>query len=269
MERLSTLSLGYLKRDIEPPKKPEFAANPAFLRSYVGYYHPEGTRSQILAGLEWLLGGSRITTDGNALVSQPTFGRGRRLIPTSDTLFRHENDVTPSLVFTIDEDGRRVLLGDGYYAVRVPRWRVEVVRTTVFAGLLLIATIPIAVFAWLVGPTISSRLGRRVPASTRPSLAALKVTLALLPVACLCLPAVVLAPAREWGEANLWTRVTFLASWAVPVLSLVAVALGVGAALRGAGRWFVAYVTIVALSGLCLSAYMAASDWIGIRLWMY
>jgi hypothetical protein len=97
----------------------------------------------------------------------------------------------------------------------------------------------------------------------------LKVTLALLPVACLCLPAVVLAPAREWGEANLWTRVTFLASWAVPVLSLVAVALGVGAALRGAGRWFVAYVTIVALSGLCLSAYMAASDWIGIRLWMY
>ena len=68
----------------------------------------------------------------------------------------------------------------------------------------------------------------------------MKVTLALLPLACLSLLAVALSPDREWGDATLWTRLTFLASWAVPLLSFIAVALAVGAAVRGAGRWFLA-----------------------------
>jgi hypothetical protein len=161
------------------------------------------------------------------------------------------------------------LLGDGYYGVRTSRWRVEIVRLPVVAALSMVATVPVGVAAWLLGPPLAARLRRAGPLPPAPSFAALKVTLALMPVACLCLFAIVLAPAREWGETNVWTRLTFLASWALPVLSLVSAALVGGAALRGAGRWFVAYGAIVTLSGLCLSAYIAASGWVGLRPWAY
>jgi hypothetical protein len=161
VDRLSELAVRYLKRDVEPPKKPEYRANTNFLRSYAGYYQPEGSRNEVLAGLEWLMSGDTLTPDGNGLIARPLLGPVRRLVPTSDTLFRREEDVTPSLVFTTDEDGRRLLLGDGYYGVQTPRWRVEMVRVPVLASLLLIATIPVAVFVWLVGPAIGRRLGRQ------------------------------------------------------------------------------------------------------------
>jgi hypothetical protein len=268
VERLSELAISYLKNDVEPPAKPEFTVSPAILQGDTGYYHPEPSRHEILSGAEWLLGGSTLSVEGNALVVDPVFGRGQRLIPVSNTLFRQERDVTPSRVFTVDEDGRRLFLGDGYYGVRVPRWRVELVRAPTLAALLLIATIPVAVLAWLLGPAIASRL-RRQPRPADSSFAPLKITLALLPIACLCLFSLALAPASQWGEPNLWTRTTFLASWGVPLLSLIALALVAGAAIRSAGRWFLAYAAAVTLSGLWLSAYMGASGWVGLRLWAY
>jgi CubicO group peptidase (beta-lactamase class C family) len=268
VERLSELAISYLKNDVEPPAKPEFTVSPAILQGDTGYYHPEPSRHEILSGAEWLLGGSTLSVEGNALVVDPVFGRGQRLIPVSNTLFRQERDVTPSRVFTVDEDGRRLFLGDGYYGVRVPRWRVELVRAPTLAALLLIATIPVAVLAWLLGPAIASRL-RRQPRPADSSFAPLKITLALLPIACLCLFSLALAPASQWGELNLWTRTTFLASWGVPLLSLIALALVAGAAIRSAGRWFLAYAAAVTLSGLWLSAYMGASGWVGLRLWAY
>jgi len=152
--------------------------------------------------------------------------------------------------------------------VQTPRWRVEIVRLPVVASLLFVATIPVAIFVWLVGPAIARRLGRQQP-GTQDSFAALRVTLALLPLACVSLGAIALAPVREWGEPNAGTRLTFLASWAVPLLSVLALVLVISAALRGMGRWSVAYAAIVALSGLCLSIYMAASGWVGLRLWAF
>jgi hypothetical protein len=83
------------------------------------------------------------------------------------------------------------------------------------------------------------------------------------------LGAIALAPIREWGEPNVWTRLTFLASWAVPLLSMAAAVLVVSAALRGMGRWSLAYAALAALSGLCVSFYMAASGWVGLRLWAF
>ena len=125
VERLSELAVRYLKRDVEPPAKPEHAATPRCWRRHAGYYHPEGSRNELLGALTWMTGGATLAPDGNALVTRPVFGSPERYVPVSDTLFRRERDVTPSRVFTTDEDGRAVLLGDGYYGVQTPRWRVE------------------------------------------------------------------------------------------------------------------------------------------------
>jgi CubicO group peptidase (beta-lactamase class C family) len=268
VERLSELAVRYLKRDIEPPPKPTHTATPGVLERHAGYYHPEGSRNELTGALNWIAGGSTLSPESNALVARPVFGSSERYIPISDTLFRRERDVTPSRVFITDEVGRAVWLGDGYYGVRTPRWRVEMVRGVVFLSLALLATIPIALFVWLVRLKLLARHGDS-PSYDRPGFWPLKLTLCAIPVAALSFFGIAMAPAREWGLMNTWTRLTFIGSWAVPLLALIASVLVASAWRRGAGRWFALYATAAAGAALCLSAYLAAWDLVGLRPWAY
>jgi hypothetical protein len=68
---------------------------------------------------------------------------------------------------------------------------------------------------------------------------------------------------------NTWTRLTFIGSWALPLLSLVASVLVANAWRQGTGRWFATYAAAVTAAALCLSAYMAAWGLIGLRPWAY
>jgi hypothetical protein len=268
VERLSELAVRYLKRDVEPPAKPEHQASPGVLDGHAGYYHAEGSRNEVMGALEWITGGSTVRADGNSLVVTPVFGRGQaRLIPVSDTLFRREQDVTPSRVFTTDEDGRAVLLGDGYFGVRTPRWRVELVRGAMVLALAVLATPPIALLIW----RLRAWRGSPSPVASRRTSggASLALVLGLLPLAWLAVFAIAMAPAREWGVMNTWTRLTFIGSWALPLLSLVASVLVANAWRQGTGRWFATYATAVTAAALCLSAYIAAWGLIGLRPWAY
>ena len=267
LDRLSELAVRYLKRDVEAPAKPQHVAAAGVLVRHAGYYHPEGTRNELMGALTWMTGGASLVPDGNALVMRPVFGLSERYIPVSDTLFRRELDVTPSRVFTSDEDGRAVLLGDGYYGVRTARWRVEAVRGAVLLSLATLATVPLALVVWLVR---LFRLRRReLHERFAPGFWSIKLTLSLLPMAVLAVFGIAMLPMREWGVMNTWTRLTFVGSWAVPLLSVAALALVAGAWRRGAGRWFALYCTTATAAALCLSAYMAAWNLVGLRPWAY
>lgn len=262
VERLSELAVRYLKRDVEAPPKPEHTASPQTLQALAGYYHPEGSRNEILGALEWLTGGLTVTPSGNALDIAPVWGRAGRMLPVSDNLFRREQDVTPSRVFTTDEDNRTVLAGDGYFGVRTARWRVEAVRGTIVAALLVFATIPVAALVWIVRGI--ARMRRGEPAGA----IALKVVLCVLPVAFIAIFGLWMAPSTQWGTLSLWTRVTFLGTWGVPLVSVIAFAL-VLAEWRTADGWFLAYASLAMLGGLGISAYLASWGLVGFRPWAY
>ena len=260
VERLSSLALGYLKRDVAPPAKPELPVPPAVLAGYDGYYQPEGFRSEVFGALEWLGGGTTIRAEGNGLWSRPVLGSPQRLVPTSDNLFRDSEDVTPSIVFTTDAEGRDVMVADGRYRVRTPRWRVESIRLPVVLAVCLLATVPLALLIWLV----------RIRAARPAGHWGLKMTLAVLPLALVALGSLPLwVPGREWGVPNLWTRATFIGSWALPLFSIVALVMLVDAWRRDAGPWLRAYAAAVTCGGLALSAYIAVWGLVGIRTWVY
>ena len=52
MRRLTTLALRYLKKDVEPPAKPEATPAEGVLLALEGYYHAEGSRNQVMAGVD-------------------------------------------------------------------------------------------------------------------------------------------------------------------------------------------------------------------------
>ena len=230
VERLSALALSYLKRDVAPPSKPELPVAPAVLAGYEGYYQPEGFRNEVFGAIEWLTGGTTVRAEGNGIWAQTILGSRQRLVPTSDNLFRESEDVTPSVVFTTDADGRDVMVEDGQYGVRTPRWRVEAIRVPILLAVALLATVPLALLIWLV----------RIRAARPAGHWALKVTLVVLPLALVALCSLPLwVPGREWGVPNLWTRATFIGSSALPIFSIVALVLVVDAWRRDAGPWLV------------------------------
>ncbi|MGE0463739.1 MAG: serine hydrolase domain-containing protein [Vicinamibacterales bacterium] len=260
IDRLSALAVGYLKRDVEPPAKPELPVAPDVLAGHAGYYHPEGSRNEVFAAMDWLTSGTTLGVEGNRLVGRGVLGGRQVLVPVSDTLFRREADVTPSRVFTTDDDGRTVMLGDGDFGVRVPRWRVELVRVPVAGSMAIAATVPIALVAWLLHARRARPAGFWL----------LKLTLACIPAAVVALAGMVLwAPAREWGEMTTWTRLTYLGSWGLPLASLVALALLADAWRRGAGHWVRGYALLVTAAGLTLSAFIAAWGLVGLRPWAH
>ena len=260
VERLSALALGYLKRDVAPPVKPELAVAPEVLAAYAGYYQPEGSRNEVFGAIEWLTGGTTIRPEGNALVARPVLGQSQRLVPTSDNLFRRADDVTPSRVFTTDDESRDVMLGDGLYGVRTARWQVELIRVPVLLSGAVLATVPAVFLLWLV----------RIRAARPAGFWALKLALLVLPFALTALCSLPLwVPGREWGVPNLWTRLTFIGSCALPLFSIVAVVLVVDAWRRNAGPWLRRYAVAVTLAGLAMSAFTAVWGLVGVRPWIY
>jgi hypothetical protein len=259
LERLSELAVRYLKHDVEPPPRPEHHPAAEVLGRYAGYYQNMTPRNAILGAFENVLGGESVTPDGNALLVRPFLGRPEPLIPVSDTLFRRRDDVTPSRVFATDEEGQPVMLGDGYYGVRRSRWRVELLRGALALAAVILATAPLAMIVWLVR-------ARRTPA---PGFWPLKITITLLPAALAACFAIAVAPAREWGMMNTWTRLTFVGSWAVPLLAMVTLVLTASALQRDARPWFALYTTTIAVSALAIAAYMAVWGLVGLRPWAY
>ncbi|MCC7126163.1 MAG: beta-lactamase family protein [Acidobacteria bacterium] len=259
LDEVSALALRYLKRDVEPPSRPEEIVPPEELSALHGYYHQQGTRNAILDGAEWLTSGVTVTTTGNRVVMTPVTGSREAWIPVSPTLVRRERDVTPSRVFTTDEDGRGVIAGDGVFLRRTPRWRIEIVRVPVLLSLLVIVTLPLAVITWIV----------RIWTSRASLYWALKIALALLPLSLLAAASMLLwAPMREWGVPGWWSRLTYVGTVAFPLASIVAAALTVDAWRRGIAGWLRTYVIVVVVAGLIVSAYMAASGWIAVRAWL-
>jgi hypothetical protein len=261
MNRLTSLALRYLKRDVEPPAKPEATLEPGVLSALEGYYHPDPGRNQIFAGIDWLTGGRVVRATGNHLTVSPFMAGGpQELVPVSPNLFRRVDDVTPSVYFGQDDNGRLAMMSDGFLAARTPRWRVEVVRTAELGSLAIIATVPFLFVVWLI----------HLRAARPRGFWTLKIALVALPVSLLALASMLFfAPAREWGLQTAWTWTTFLGSCALPIAALAALVLTLDAWQKGAGPWLRGYALAASVAGLLVSSFLAAAGLIALRPWVY
>ena len=260
MTRLSSIAIRYLKRDIEPPAKPEATIDAAALDSYAGYYHDANPRNQLTWPLESLFAGRTIAHDGNALYATPLFGPRVKLIPVSETKFRLDRELDASRVFTRDADGTTVMAGVGLYAERQPRWRVEMIRIPTLLSPLVVASVLVTAIAWLVN-------GRRAQPhgfwGLKSSL--LACALLLLVIAA----AFAFTPTRLWGDRTAGTLTVFLGSLALPLAAVSAAVMTVLARRRGAGRWLTSYSLVVVLAMTWICGYLGAHGLIGLRLWNY
>jgi hypothetical protein len=260
VDRLSALSIRYLKRDVEPPPRPEAAVEAATLDRYAGYYRQANPRSQFFWAFQSLTSGWSIRREGQRLSIAPYFGRRVPLVPVTDSAFRLETEIDASRVFTVDDNGVMVMAGGTIYAERVPRWRVEIVRLTVAAALLLAASAVVVGVVWIV----------RFRRSRPDGFWLLKLAVLLCPVA-LLVPFLTarLTSTANWGVASAATQTIFAGTLAIPALAMVVSLLTLAAIRERASRGLSIYAALVSLSMGVVSLYLSQHDMLGLRLWLY
>jgi hypothetical protein len=257
LRRLSSLAIRYLKRDVEPPVKPDTRLDPSVLDRYVGYYHDANSRNQFFWPVQYLLAGRTVTREGDHLYLQSIGGERVRLIPVSETTFRRENELDATMIFTADAEGAMVLTGAQLYAEQRPRWTVDLLRGSVMVAAGVVLSPLVVAIGW-VARLRHSRFWD------------LKLALLACPIL-VAAPALALAvtPRRDWGLLNATTTIVFLATVALPALAIAIVAFAAAARKQGAGRLLVGYAFVVALAAAGITVYLSAHGLIALRLWKY
>lgn len=260
IEALSSLAIRYLKRDVDPPVKPETRVDPALLDTYQGYYQDANPRNQIVWPLQFFASGRIVEREDDQLFMRGLAGERTRLVPVSDARFRRERDLDATIVFTRDANGTMVLTGAQLYAERVPRWRVEIVRWPIASAVVFLLTPLLVAVGWVA----------RIRVATPRGFWGLKAAMLLCPIV-LAAAAAALATStpRDWATQNVTTNTVYLASLAPPVLAVVILALAIAAYRRGASRLLFSYAVLVAVAAAGFSAYLASHNLIGLRLWDY
>jgi CubicO group peptidase (beta-lactamase class C family) len=260
LNRLSSLAIRYLKRDVEPPSKPSTTVDAAILDRYVGYYEDANPRNQFTWPIEWFVSGRTIRRDGDHLLAEPTWGAWVPLILVTESSVRLENELDASAVFTLDENGSMVLAGPNLYAERRPRWRTEVIRMPLLFAPPVIASVLPMTLLWLL------RIRRARPSGFW----GLKLALLLCPLT-MAVPflALVATPTRQWGAMNAGTIAVYVGTLLIPAAAALALFMTVWAWRGSASRWLLAYGTLVTIAMTGVSLYFASTELVGLRTWSY
>jgi CubicO group peptidase (beta-lactamase class C family) len=260
MQRLCSLAIRYLKRDVEPPQRPRVSVDAATLDRYVGYYRDSNPRSQFLWPMQSLFAGWTVARDGADFYMHRTLGARVPLLPVTESTFRLEHEIDASRVFTTNAEGVMVLAGGGTYAERASRWRDEAIRLAVLFALLVVGSVLGVAVAWL------ARIGRAQPRGFWE----LKIAMLLCPLAVLlAMVALRITPYGSRGVPNTGTIAIFVGTLALPVLALVVAGLTLVAVRQRASRSLATYAGLVALAMAGLSLYLSSHEMLPLRTWTY
>jgi CubicO group peptidase (beta-lactamase class C family) len=229
------------------------------LRRWEGTYHLAAPRHQMLAFIERMLPGLELVVEGSRLFARRVPGSGEQLelVPLGGDRFRLARACGSHITFGLDKDGRRIFAAGSGYFREEPRSRTiafalgpVVCITLLGSGLWILL---LGVFRRRVGPT--------------PSLG---------------WPACVLAPlfgvprlfdaaidASVLGECNLYTVGIFVGTLMFALGSMGTAAQALAWLPRPGTLIGKLHRLVFALAACCATAYLAAYEIIGIRLWSY
>ncbi|HEU4734109.1 MAG TPA: serine hydrolase domain-containing protein, partial [Kofleriaceae bacterium] len=121
-ERITELVAGFALRGLEAPPPTTSDVPAEALAGYTGYYRLASPRQELLRFKTELLDGRLITLEEGVLRQRGLLVRRSALLPVSATVFRHDRDRVPSVLFARADDGTPVMIADGQYYERTSPW---------------------------------------------------------------------------------------------------------------------------------------------------
>src|SRR5215467_9510825 len=268
LEDMNHLAIEFLSRDFPKPQQPVISPVASELKKFSGYYAPRAPRTQLLAFLGELTGGTWIRVKEGRLECSSLSGKGREpLLPVGKNLFRGEREPEATAVFFPDASGRMIYVrsseGGEAYGERVfPIW--------VFTRLLLLAAsaaamasaLPYALFwgAWLLLARFIKKVNRMKHVRVRavPLFAVLSFLLVFFAFS---------KVTDNMGAFNFWSFLVWIMTIAFMVLSLLGLALAVSAPKAEMHKAERIYALLVSSACCIVTLFLSGWHLIGLRLW--
>jgi CubicO group peptidase (beta-lactamase class C family) len=245
------------------PTPPSADVPEAQLAPLVGYYEKENPREQLMAFLDVLLGGMRVSLSNGHLYLKGWFGPAQELVPTGNNQFRTEKQAAASMIFITSPSGQEILATGGpesFFGVRQGELWPFLRIVLVLLGLLAVAS-SLGFAVWWIPRKLLGKMKGVSSLSLRvmPLLAGLSLLGAYL----------ILAWAPIWvlGTYNMASVGVWLLTWLFAAFGVLGLIVAWPAHWQPVNRWVFWHSVAVSIACCCLAAYMAYWDLLGIMLW--
>jgi CubicO group peptidase (beta-lactamase class C family) len=268
LEDMNHLAIEFLSKDFPKPQQPVISLTANELKKFSGYYAPRAPRSQLLAFLGELTGGTWIRVADSKLECSSLFGKGHEpLLPVGKNLFRGEKEPEATAVFFPDANDRMIYVRSGEdgeaYGERVfPIWVFTRLLLLAASAVVMAAALPYALFwgLWLLLARFIKKVKRMKHVRVRavPLFAVLSLLLVLFAFT---------KVTDNIGTFNFWSFLVWIMTIVFMVLSLVGLALAVSVPKAGIHKGERIY-SLLASSACCIvTLFLSAWHLIGVRLW--
>ncbi len=268
LEDMNHLAIEFLSKDFPKPQQPVIALTRNELKKFSGYYAPRAPRSQLLAFLGELTGGTWIRLADSKLECSSLFGRGHEpLLPVGKNLFRGGKEPEATAVIFPDAKGRLIYVRSGEdgeaYGERIsPIWVFTRLFLVTVSTVVMAAALPYALFwgSWLLLARFIKKLKRLKHVRVRavPLFAVLSLLLVLFAFT---------KVTDNIGTFNFWSFLVWIMTIVFMVLSLVGLALAVSVPKAGIHKAERIYSLLVSSACCIVTLFLSAWHLIGVRLW--
>jgi hypothetical protein len=264
LEELNRLAIDFLSKDFPKPQQAATNHSPSEFQKYTGYYASRSPRSQMLAFLDDLAGGTRIRFINGKLTRSGLFGNPEPLLSVGTNRFRSEKEPEATTIFFPTDSGGMAVSGSGLdgipYSERsslaLPFFRIVILTLCLF---LMLTTLPFAL-VWLFLKLIGTMKEVRHLAVRAVPLFA---TLAFLVIP-LCFMRL---DGSQIGSFNLWTAGIFLGTLFFPLLSIVGLVLALRVPKEEIHRAVRIHSLLVSSACCVLTGFLLSWHLLPLRLW--
>ncbi|MBK7223193.1 MAG: serine hydrolase [Saprospiraceae bacterium] len=263
--QISDLLIHFLTDSLEYPKPiPTIKVDNEILKSYEGYYQLQSPRFEIIDKyLEELLHGYHIRVIGDSLHSFGFKRPDQVLLPVTASIFKRQNENSPSFIFTTNSEGEKVLYEWGAYYEKTSYTKILVTQILVLGGLVCGILLLLSSIFWLFKSMLNKLPWNEYFKRSLSSFGVLSLIIAFGALAYMS------TNVSLMGTRNFFTITFYIGTIMFAILTVTGFIITIKRCGLITNKWTKWYLVVTTTWLLALVVFYFHYDWIGLKMWSY
>ncbi len=234
------------------------------IEPYLGLYEFGSPRNELAGFRDKLLDAPHIYLENGKLFYKPLLGSASELVQTGPLTFAWSDMNAPLIVFTTNDDGKRVFLIAGSYYEQTSYWG-GIAKRFLWGMAILVALFSYGLmFVSLVQFFRKKLIAKELTARILPAIGLSLLLWSVFEVLEVQEYSYLL---YELGSVNTRTLIIFLGTLSFGIISVVFLVTTIQCFLKTKATWFNWYMALTAISLCAIALLLATNGWIGMMTW--